>query len=168
MQLLISFAPLQRERKKVTTVVAVSYKCAYNYIALHHSGAWSESEEQRLVSAIEQCCGDHYLEDTQLPLSVTWDNIADLVGTRNGPQCRSKWHFYLSWKERGGTKAWDIQDDLKLLQALSDQDNNDEDEVNWEGLTGNWASARSPFYLRSKWACLRRFVPQYSINSYQG
>ena len=132
------------------------------------TGVWSESEEKRLVSAIEQCCGAHYLESLVLPLTVTWENIAELVGTRNGPQCRSKWHFYLSWKEQGGTKQWDIQDDLKLLQVLSSQDNRDEDDINWTQLAENWPGARSPFHLRSKWACLRRCVPQYSIKSYQG
>ena len=111
------------------------------------TGVWSESEEKRLVSAIEQCCGAHYLESLVLPLTVTWENIAELVGTRNGPQCRSKWHFYLSWKEQGGTKQWDIQDDLKLLQVLSSQDNRDEDDIDWDTTCRELARCQIPISL---------------------
>ena len=34
--------------------------------------------------------------------SGTWEQVANLVMTRNQGQCRSKWLFHLEWKERRG------------------------------------------------------------------
>ena len=106
--------------------------------------------------------------DNSLPLDISWSQVAELVGSRNAGQCRSKWFFELSWKKRGGVKPWDIRDDLKLLRLLSSQEASDEDEVEWAELCTGWASARSPYYLRNKWACLRRSVPSYISKSFEG
>lgn len=51
-------------------------------------GGWSVEEEQRLVEAMK-----HYRSgkegDEDLPLhSVTWQSVAEKVGTRNADQCR--------------------------------------------------------------------------------
>ena len=142
-------------------------------------GFWSECEKQSLAQAVE-----HYqqlaleegeeekvtmLDDIRLPSGVTWDTIAELVPTRNGIQCRKKWHFSLSWSQRGGRRRWGAQDDLKLLQCLSVQDDlADEEEVEWEELGEGWESVRSPHHLRGKWGCLRRVVPNYRIKTFQG
>ena len=109
------------------------------------------------------------LDDIRLPSGVNWDTIAELVPTRNGIQCRQKWLFSLSWSQRGGRRQWGAQDDLKLLQRLSVQDDlADEEEVEWEELSEGWESVRSPHHLRSKWGCLRRVVPNYHIKTFQG
>ena len=112
---------------------------------------------------------DHLsLYDTELPPTVTWNDIADLVGTRNAKQCFTKWVFMLSWKEKGGVKSWDVRDDVKLLHCLSSLSVDDEDEVDWAGLCQDWEAARSSCYLRTKWGVLRRTVPRYKLQSFQG
>ena len=35
-------------------------------------------------------------------------------------------------------------------------------------LSSGWDSARSPYHLRNKWACLRRSVPSYHNKTFQG
>ena len=108
--------------------------------------------------------------------SGTWEQVADLVMTRNQGQCRSKWLFHLEWKERGGTKKWTQMDDLHLLEGLlflvgyggEDGEVEDEDCVDWAKLCEGWDSSRSGYFLRKKWACLRRTVPRYLFNSFQG
>ena len=135
-------------------------------------GAWSEEEEAKLAAAVRELRGDaaepSLPRDFSLPPDVSWSQVAEIVGTRNAPQCRSKWFFDLAWKERGGVKQWDFQDDLKLLRLLSSQEVEDEDEVEWAELCSGWDSARSPYHLRNKWACLRRSVPSYENKTFQG
>ena len=120
------------------------------------------------MSAIQQLSGDIPSPEAPLPPDVTWSQVAEIVGSRNAPQCRSKWFFDLAWKEKGGVKPWDFQDDLKLLHLLSSQEVSDEDEVEWVELCDGWDSARSPYHLRNKWACLRRSVPSYHDKTFQG
>lgn len=135
-------------------------------------GAWSEEEETKLAAAVRELSGDatepSLPRDFSLPSDVSWSQVAEIVGTRNAPQCRSKWFFDLAWKERGGVKQWDYQDDLKLLHLLSSREVTDEDEVEWTELCSGWDSARSPYHLRNKWACLRRSVPSYVNKTFQG
>ena len=132
-------------------------------------GAWSEEEESKLISAVRQLSGDAPLsEDAPLPPDVTWSQVAELVESRNAPQCRSKWFFDLGWRNGGGLRPWDCQDDIKLLQLLSSQLVADEDEVEWVELSSGWDSARSPYHLRNKWACLRRSVPSYQNKTFHG
>lgn len=139
------------------------------------TGAWSEEEESKLVAAVRELSGDASLSpeaslppDFSLPPDVSWSQVAEIVGSRNGPQCRSKWFFDLAWKERGGVNKWNCQDDVKLLHLLSSQEASDEDEVEWVELCSGWDSARSPYHLRNKWACLRRSVPSYHNKTFQG
>ena len=133
------------------------------------TGAWSEEEESKLISAIRQLSGDvPPSEDSPLPPDVTWSQVAELVESRNAPQCRSKWYFELGWRNSGGLRTWDSKDDIKLLQLLSSQSAADEDEVEWTELSSGWDSARSPYHLRNKWACLRRSVPSYQNKTFQG
>ena len=51
---------------------------------------------------------------------------------------------------------------------LSSQSASDEDEVEWAELSSGWDSARSPYHLRNKWACLRRSIPSYHSKTFQG
>ena len=133
---------------------------------------WSEEEEAKLVTAVRELSEDateaSLPQDFSLPPEVSWSQVAEIVGTRNAPQCRSKWLFDLAWKERGGVKQWNFQDNLKLLRLLSSQEVADEDEVEWAELCSGWDSVRSPYHLRNKWACLRRCVPSYENKTFQG
>ena len=157
----------QRESRKVTKFYV---SCIWdNNCDAIITGAWSEEEESKLISAIRQLSGDVPLsEDAPLPPDVTWSQVAELVESRNAPQCRSKWYFDLGWRNGGGLRAWDSRDDVRLIQLLSSQSATDEDEVEWAELSSDWDSARSPYHLRNKWACLRRSVPSYHKKTFQG
>ena len=127
-------------------------------------------EEQRLVEAMKHYrSGEEGGEGENLPLShsVTWQIVAERVGTRNADQCRRKWVFHLSWKENGGGMQWTLQDDLALLQRLAAKEVEDEEEVEWGEMCEGWDSARSPYYLRMRWSMLRRDVPNYRLKTFQ-
>ncbi len=101
-----------------------------------------------------------------------WEAVARLVVTRNSVQCRQKWLFHLDWQQRGGVAMWSSQDDKTLLEALltrAGRGAEDEDDVDWAELAQDWESARwSPYYLRTKWTSMRRQVPRYNFNTFQG
>lgn len=107
--------------------------------------------------------------------SVTWERVAELVKTRNGKQCRMKW-LYTGFggevrQKRNHTKTlekWTDQHDLDLLHKLCQENAEDEDEIDWLGLSRDCDGVRSPHHLRSKWACLRRRVPGYALKSFEG
>ena len=98
----------------------------------------------------------------------SWGAIAEEVCTRNAAQCRQKWVNLLSWQESGGARQWDDCDNVQLLHLLSSLDAECEDDVDWGRLSKDWEAARSGSYLRTKWSALRRAVPRYQLNAYQG
>ena len=51
-------------------------------------GVWSEEEEQRLLEAMAYFRNGEVGDDLYLPPSVTWEKVAERVGTRNLAQCR--------------------------------------------------------------------------------
>lgn len=133
-------------------------------------GEWFPEEEDRLVAVMKELHGDSVLDDVAVSPSVTWDEVSRHVGSRNGIQCRAKWLFTWPGSHRAKwEKKWRYRDDLKLLQCLrEEQETEDEDEVDWMSLSSGWDSVRSPHHLRNKWCCLRRHVPNHSLNSYSG
>lgn len=134
------------------------------------TGEWTAEEEERLIAAMKSLHGDSVVDEVAVCSSATWEQIATHVGTRNGPQCRVKWLF--TWPGSGQgrrEKRWRYHDDLMLLNRLVEgREAEDEDEVDWAVLSSGWEHCRSPYYLRSKWACLRRHVPNHSLQSYAG
>lgn len=136
----------------------------------HLSGEWLPEEEDSLVAAMKELHGDSVLDDVAVSSSVTWEQVAKHVGSRNSIQCRAKWLF--SWPgsfRAKWEKKWRYHDDLRLLRCLGEeQEAGDEDEVDWVALSSSWGNAKSPYYLRNKWSCLRRHVPNHSLNSYAG
>ena len=52
------------------------------------SGEWSEEEEQKLAEAMEYFRSGEDGDNLCLPPSVTWEKVAERVGTRNLAQCR--------------------------------------------------------------------------------
>lgn len=133
------------------------------------AGEWTHEEEDKLVSAMKRFHGDATVDDVAVCPSVTWDQVAQYVGSRNGLQCRAKWLF--TWPGTGQIreKRWTVQEDLHLLhQLMARGEVEDEDEVDWAALSSGWEKSRSPHYLRNKWAILRRNVPNYSLKSYAG
>lgn len=135
------------------------------------SGEWLPEEEEKLVATMKELHGDTVVDDMAMCSSVTWDEVASHVGSRNGIQCRAKWLF--TWPDQPNKPKWERRwghsENLRLLQCLREQEQvEDEDEVDWTALASNWASIRSPYYLRNKWSCLRRHVPNHTLNSYTG
>lgn len=106
--------------------------------------------------------------------SVTWNRVAELVKTRNGIQCRTKWlytEFGVARRVRRSSQQpsrWSQQQDLDLLNKLFQENAEDEEEIDWLGLSHGWDNVRSPHQLRSKWSCLRRRVPGYALKSFEG
>ena len=123
------------------------------------------------MAAMKELHGDSVVDDMAMCSSVTWDQVASRVGSRNGVQCRAKWLF--TWPGRPKKQKWETtwghSENLRLLQCLMEQEEvEDEDDVDWVALSSNWESARSAHFLRNKWSCLRRHVPNHKLNSYTG
>ena len=70
--------------------MAIAHDCVF-VTHLCVAGGWSVEEEKRLVEAMKHYrSGEEGGEDEDLPLShsVTWQRVAEKVGTRNADQCR--------------------------------------------------------------------------------
>ena len=133
---------------------------------VHISGPWLPKEETRLNSAMQRIHGKD-AEQVWLSSLGRWELVAKHVKTRNALQCRGKWLLHRAGMKEERRK-WSVKDDLYLLDQLLLQGGDDEDEVDWIDLYTHWNNARSPHYIRTKWACLRRSVPGYSVKSFQG
>ncbi|XP_013393350.1 cyclin-D-binding Myb-like transcription factor 1 [Lingula anatina] len=129
-----------------------------------NSGKWLNDEEKRLAEAVMNLTGGK--QGDSVTSGLSWAAVADHVKTRSEKQCRTKWLNYLNWKNKGGTD-WTRDDDIQLTLRIIESGVNDENEVDWEGLTRNWSSARSPQWLRGKWWQLKRHVPDYHALSLQ-
>ncbi|XP_013395880.1 cyclin-D-binding Myb-like transcription factor 1 [Lingula anatina] len=129
-----------------------------------NSGKWLNDEEKRLAEAVMSLTGGK--QGDSVTSGLSWAAVADHVKTRSEKQCRTKWLNYLNWKNKGGTD-WTRDDDIQLTLRIIESGVNDENEVDWEGLTRNWSSARSPQWLRGKWWQLKRHVPDYHALSLQ-
>lgn len=44
----------------------------------------------------------------------------------------------LSWKQQGGEEHWSSADDLRLIEELSNDEETEDEEVDWEGLAIRW------------------------------
>ncbi|KAK3101344.1 hypothetical protein FSP39_002865 [Pinctada imbricata] len=125
-----------------------------------NSGKWLPMEERKLCSAVYELTGAKQGENITCGLS--WANVAEKVGTRSEKQCRTKWLNYLNWKQKGGAE-WTREDDIQLILTIANLNVSDDTEIDWNELSKNWPSVRSPQWLRGKWWSLKRFVPDYKI-----
>ncbi|XP_067110466.1 cyclin-D-binding Myb-like transcription factor 1 [Osmerus mordax] len=123
-----------------------------------NTGKWSEEEERRLAEVVYELAG--VTPGVAVTGGVSWASVAELVRTRSEKQCRSKWLNYLNWKHSGGTE-WTKDDDLSLVRRIAELEVDDENELNWEELSGGWSSVRSPQWLRSKWWSIKRQVANH-------
>ncbi|XP_011611498.2 cyclin-D-binding Myb-like transcription factor 1 [Takifugu rubripes] len=123
-----------------------------------NTGKWSEEEEKRLAEVVYEMAGAS--PGSAVTVGVSWAMVANKVRTRSEKQCRSKWLNYLNWKHSGGTE-WMKEDDLRLVQRISDLEVEEENEIQWEDLAGGWSSVRSPQWLRSKWWSIKRQVSNH-------
>ncbi|XP_073694609.1 cyclin-D-binding Myb-like transcription factor 1 [Garra rufa] len=123
-----------------------------------NTGKWTEEEERRLAEVVHELTGTE--AGDVVTQGVSWASVAELVGTRSEKQCRSKWLNYLNWKQSGGTE-WTKEDDINLVRRIAELDVDDENEINWDILSGGWSSVRSPQWLRSKWWTIKRQVANH-------
>ncbi|KAL1275543.1 hypothetical protein QQF64_035166 [Cirrhinus molitorella] len=123
-----------------------------------NTGKWTEEEERRLAEVVHELTGTEVGD--VVTQGVSWASVAELVGTRSEKQCRSKWLNYLNWKQSGGTE-WTKEDDINLVRRIAELDVDDENEINWDILSGGWSSVRSPQWLRSKWWTIKRQVANH-------
>ncbi|XP_067283176.1 cyclin-D-binding Myb-like transcription factor 1 [Pseudorasbora parva] len=123
-----------------------------------NTGKWTEEEERRLAEVVHELTGTE--AGDVVTQGVSWASVAELVGTRSEKQCRSKWLNYLNWKQSGGTE-WTKEDDINLVRRIAELDVEDENDINWDILSGGWSSVRSPQWLRSKWWTIKRQVANH-------
>lgn len=124
-----------------------------------NSGKWFPEEEARLAAAVHKLTGVKPSESITSGLS--WAVVADHVLTRSEKQCRTKWLNYLNWKQQGGAD-WTREDDHLLIERLSKMNVFSDSEIDWVALSKDWASVRSPQWLRGKWWALKRHIPEYN------
>ena len=130
----------------------------YNYVGWFKLGVWNDDESDCLKEALEHYRGyDWKGGDCDLPEGVTWEMVANRVGTRTAHQCRSHWlvgreggsthvcyvrTMLLSWKCQGGWRKWNVVDDVHLLETLNeaagDDDIETEDDIDWEKISIGW------------------------------
>ncbi|KAH9503591.1 Cyclin-D-binding Myb-like transcription factor 1 [Bulinus truncatus] len=96
---------------------------------------------------------------------LSWASVAQHVGTRSEKQCRTKWLNYLNWKQQGGAD-WTRDDDTLLIDKVSKMNVTSDTEIDWVALSQDWASVRSPQWLRGKWWALKRHIADYNKLSY--
>lgn len=130
-----------------------------------HSGKWTAEEEQRLSSAVHELSSAN--SSDYITAGISWASVAERVGTRSEKQCRSKWLNYLNWKEKGG-QEWTKQDEIQLITRIQEMNLQDENDIDWQVMANNWASVRSPQWLRSKWWALKKHVPESEATTFEG
>ena len=150
--------------------IGVSGRAAHDRFKQIHrrkrQGQWSESEEQKLLSAMAELQKQHNGRKDDLPEGIRWEDVAAKVETRNAIQCHHKWVLQLSWRNtEESTAKWGSQDDLKLIRMLSCLNVEDEEEVDWHDLCNGWPAAHNAACLRLHWAAIRRRVPHYHIQT---
>ncbi|XP_065066633.1 cyclin-D-binding Myb-like transcription factor 1 isoform X2 [Rhopilema esculentum] len=129
------------------------------------TGKWTLREESFLSRCVREQTNTK--EGESVTTGVVWSTIAEKLGTRTEKQCRSKWINYLNWKEVGG-KEWTKNDEVELIERISRIDVKDENDINWQKLSEQWPSARSPQWLRGKWWALKKRVPDYKKLDFRG
>ncbi|XP_076469239.1 cyclin-D-binding Myb-like transcription factor 1 [Babylonia areolata] len=123
-----------------------------------NAGKWYPEEERRLAQAIYDLTG--LKPSDSITQGLSWSAVAEEVGTRSEKQCRTKWLNYLNWKQQGGAD-WTRQDDLSLVEKIHKLEVQNDQDIDWNELSKDWPSVRSPQWLRGKWWSLKRHVPNY-------
>uniref|UniRef100_A0A2L2Y3E6 Cyclin-D-binding Myb-like transcription factor 1 n=1 Tax=Parasteatoda tepidariorum TaxID=114398 RepID=A0A2L2Y3E6_PARTP len=129
-----------------------------------NQGKWLPAEERRLAEAVYDLT--NALPGEMISSGLSWAVVAERVGTRSEKQCRTKWLNYLNWKVAGGTE-WTRDDDVTLICRVYALSASDENQVDWNELSKDWMSVRSPQWLRGKWWSLKRHVPNSNTVSFQ-
>ncbi|CAM9480459.1 unnamed protein product [Chrysoparadoxa australica] len=118
------------------------------------SGAWGEAEEVKLVKAVRKKTGSSASTPlAELPSSgIPWSEVAKEVGSRQRLACLSKWATIQS-REAERLK---YEADLKLVEAISETEADEESEVEWAQLGIPGANLR--------WRELKKRVPKSCVD----
>lgn len=124
-------------------------------------GRWTRDEEMRLQEALKKV--GHTDQNGPLPDGVTWDRIAELVGTRSPDQCYKRWLY--SHRLPSGSplhnRLWSAYDTIHLISRVNSMEDPPQNDYDWRELRTHFPVARSGNSLRKKWRYLvERYVPK--------
>ncbi|MCO5570689.1 hypothetical protein L7F22_024416 [Adiantum nelumboides] len=101
------------------------------------TGVWTREELQQLSDLVHSCLRFKMLEDKScrklLRDNITWDKIADTIGTHSHANCCKKWYGSLS-AAMVADGLWASKDDFLLLESLLESGACMEEEVDWDSL----------------------------------
>jgi len=129
-----------------------------------NTGPWSSVEEDCLCEAVFAL--SHSLPEENPVNGIPWIQVAQQVLTRSERQCRKKWLSFFNTK-RVSAAEWDKEDDVYLINRLSNIEADDDSNINWADLAHSWPrpSIRSHQWLRVKWKKLKSSVDDHlSLN----
>nr|XP_048287846.1 transcription termination factor 1 isoform X2 [Myodes glareolus] len=173
--------------KKIGAMVArssLSVALKYSQIGGHiNHGAWSKTETQRLIKAVEDVIlrkmspqelrelNSRLQEDPDGRLSIvreklykgiSWVEVEARVETRNWMQCKSKWTEILTKRMTQGGFVYRginaLQAKITLIERLYELNVNDANEIDWEDLASAIGDVPPPFvqakFYKLKAACV--------------
>ncbi|XP_054713464.1 cyclin-D-binding Myb-like transcription factor 1 [Uloborus diversus] len=148
-----------------------NYRC-YSVHRWHEKkvrkGKWSSQEIESLTNAIQTISGasDINFENIQ---TISWDQVADLVGTRNPSQCRIYWLTNLAWScNVNERKSWNTRCYQNLIRILSESNIDNEAEINWKEIQKQFFDCSPSYYsLQKKWLYLKRFYIPSSMENFK-
>ncbi|KAI5078209.1 hypothetical protein GOP47_0005880 [Adiantum capillus-veneris] len=108
---------------------------------LKEKGEWTQNELQQLSKMVHESMRMNRLLATKkdkldhriLRDNITWEKIADTMGTHSHGPCCSKWYYHLQ-SSLVADGQWANQDDFLLLESLLESGASAEEEVEWENL----------------------------------
>ncbi|MCO5579746.1 hypothetical protein L7F22_033606 [Adiantum nelumboides] len=118
------------------------------------SGGWTQAELQQLAKMVHESMRMTRLLATKkdkldrhiLRDNISWEKIADTMGTHNHGPCCSKWYYHLQ-SSLVTDGHWANQDDFLLLESLLESGASAEEEVEW----GNLLEHRSGQVCLTRW-----------------
>ncbi|XP_012980207.1 transcription termination factor 1 isoform X1 [Mesocricetus auratus] len=173
--------------KKIGAMVArssLSVALKFSQIGGHRNhGAWSKTETQRLIKAVEDVIlkkmspqelrelDSRLQEDPEGRLSIvreklykgiSWVEVEAKVETRNWMQCKSKWTEILTKRMTHGGFVYRgvnaLQAKITLIERLYELNVNDANEIDWEDLASAIGDVPPPFvqakFYKLKAACV--------------
>ncbi|KAI5064119.1 hypothetical protein GOP47_0020789 [Adiantum capillus-veneris] len=101
------------------------------------TGVWTREELQELSDLVQSCLRFKMLEDKSsrqlLRDNISWDKVADAIGTHSHANCCNKWYGNLS-AAMVTDGLWASKDDFLLLESLLESGACMEEEVDWNSL----------------------------------
>jgi len=125
-----------------------------------NTGPWSSGEEDRLCEAV--FASSQSLPGENPVNGIPWIQVAQQVLTRSERQCRKKWLSFFNTK-RVSAAEWDKEDDVYLINRISNIEADDDSNIDWTDLAHSWPrpTIKSHQWLRVKWKRLKSSVKEH-------